>query len=205
MKKILIIAIVLFGTTLFAKAQMLNVNYQMSVPFGDTKKYTDKTSFRGADIEYHYFLGNRFSVGASIGWNVFYQDKGTQTGDFRFSGSDNIYTITGDNFRYINTVPMMAVGRYYLANNDAFARPFIGLGIGTSWTEKRLEVGQFAAEISRWQFAMAPEVGVYFPVTDRFAINVGAKYNYSTQAANGKVPEIQSLTFSVGLILMGVQ
>lgn len=203
MKKILIISIILFGLSPFIKAQMLNLNYQISVPFGDVKDFTDKTSFRGMDLGYHYFLGERFSLGASIGWNVYYQDLKHHTNDFKFRGSDESYTITGNQYRYINTVPILAIGRYYLSNSSASVQPYIGLGLGTSWTEKRLEVGQYASNISRWQFAMSPEIGMYVPLTDQLALNVGAKYNYATKAAHGKVPEIQSLSFSVGLILMG--
>lgn len=205
MKKLLIITICLFGLSPFLKAQMLNLNYQISVPMSDVKDFTDKASFRGFDLGYHQFLGDRFSIGAVIGWNVFYQNKDKMTGNFKFSDSENTYTITGDQFRYINTVPMLAVGRYYFTDNNCAVRPFFGLGIGTSWTEKRLEVGQFSSTISRWQFAMAPEIGMYIPVTDQFAFNIGAKYNYSTKAAHGKVPEISTFSFNIGLILMGVQ
>lgn len=204
MKKLFIIAICLFGLSPFLKAQMLNLNYQMSVPFGDVKNFTDKTSFRGFDLEYHYFLGESFSIGGAIGWNVYYKEKDNTTADFRFSGNENIYTITGNQYRYINTVPMLAIGRYYFTDNTTAVRPFVGLGLGTSWTEKRLEVGQFSSTISRWQFAMAPEVGMYIPVSDQFAFNIGARYNYATKAANGRVPEISSLTFNIGIILMGM-
>ncbi|MEG2228904.1 MAG: OmpW family outer membrane protein [Odoribacter sp.] len=205
MKKLLIIAICLFGLSPFLKAQILNLNYQISLPMNKVKDFTDKTSFRGFDLEYHYFLGDRFSIGAGIGWNVFYQDKNNTSGDFTFSGNENIYTITGNQYRYINTVPMLAIGRYYFTDNNTRLRPYVGMGIGTCWTEKRLEVGQFASSVSRWQFALAPEIGMYIPVSDQFGFNIGAKYNYSTKAAHGRVPQVQSLTFNIGILLMGLQ
>lgn len=204
MKKLLIIAICLFGLSPFLKAQILNLNYQISVPFGDVKDFTNKASFRGFDIEYHHFLGERFSIGAAIGWDVYYKDKKNTTGNFRFNNNDNIYTITGNQYRYINTVPMLAIGRYYFTDNTTAVRPFIGLGVGTSWTEKRLEVGQFSSTISRWQFALAPEVGMYIPVNNQFGFNIGARYNYATKASHGRVPEISSLTFNIGILLMGM-
>lgn len=205
MKKLLIIAICIFGLSPLVKAQMLNLNYQISLPFKDVKDFTDKASFRGFDIEYHYFFNEQFSIGAAIGWNVYYQDKKNYTGNFRFNNNDNIYTITGNQYRYINTVPMLAIGRYYFTDNNTVFRPYIGVGIGTSWTEKRLEVGQFSSTISRWQFAVSPEIGTYIPLNDQFAINLGARYNYATKAAHGRVPEIQSLTFNIGIILMGMK
>ena len=75
MKKLLIIAICLFGLSPFLKAEMLNLNYQISLPMNQVKDFTDKASFRGFDIEYHQFLGDQFSIGAAIGWDVFYKDK----------------------------------------------------------------------------------------------------------------------------------
>ena len=100
---------------------------------------------------------------------------------------------------------MLAIGRYYFTDGGSAVRPYIGLGVGTSWTEKRLEVGQFASTVSRWQFAMSPEVGMYVPVSSQFAFNFGAKYNYATKASHGRVPEMQSLTFNIGIVLTGMQ
>lgn len=203
MKKLFIITICLFGLSPFLKAQLLNVNYQISLPMNQVKDFTNKASFRGFDAEYHQFLGEQFSIGAAIGWNVYYQDKNNTTDNFRFNGSDNIYTITGHQYRYINFVPMLAIGRFYFTDEYTVVRPYAGLGLGTSWAEKRLEVGQFSSTISRWQFAMAPEVGMYIPVNDQFAFNVGARYYYATKAAHGRVPEIQQFSFNLGVILMG--
>ncbi len=204
MKKLIILTICFLGLSPLLKAQMLNLNYQISVPMNQVKDFTDKASFRGFDIEYHHFLGEQFSVGATIGWDVYYKDKNNITSNFRFKGNDNMYTITGNQYRYINFVPMLAVGRYYFTVKSAGVRPYIGVGVGTSWTEKRLEVGQFSSTISRWQFAMAPEVGMYIPVADQFAFNLGARYYYATKAAHGRVPEIQQFSFNFGIILMSI-
>lgn len=203
MKKLIIFTMCFFGLSVLGKAQMLNFNYQISLPINQVKDFTDKASFRGFDIEYHKFMGEHCSVGLSVGWNVYYQDKNNTTGNFRFNGTDNIYTITGNQYRYINFVPMLAMGRFYFTDENAFIRPYAGLGLGTSWCEKRLEVGQFSSTISRWQFAMAPEIGMYMPVSDQFAFNLGARYYYATKAANGRVPEIQQFSFNFGIIFMG--
>lgn len=202
MKKLLLIAIVLFGMGPLLKAQMLNLNYQISVPLGDLKDFTNETSFRGMDLEYHKFVTDRFSLGAAIGWNVFYQDKNHATGDFSFKGNKNIYTMTGNQYRYVNTVPLTAIGRYFLTDGTSAVQPFLDLGAGARWTEKRLELGQYTSTLSRWQFTFAPEIGMMVPFNDQVALNVGARYNYATRASHGRIPEFQSFTFSIGLILM---
>ncbi|MFR6381367.1 MAG: hypothetical protein ACLUOS_03430 [Odoribacter splanchnicus] len=45
---------------------------------------------------------------------------------------------------------------------------------------------------------------MYIPINDQFAFNVGARYNYGTKAAHGRVPEIQTFSFNFGVILMGM-
>ena len=202
MKKLIIFTMCLFGLSFLGKAQMLNFNYQMSVPLNQIKDFTNKVSFRGFDMAYHQFLGEQVSVGLSVGWNVYYQDKNNTTDNFRFNNSEHIYTITGNQYRYINFVPVLAIGRYYFTDETTFIRPYAGFGLGTSWCEKRLEVGQFSSTISRWQFAMAPEIGMYMLLSDQIGLNVGARYYYATKAANGRVPEVQQFSFNVGIILM---
>ena len=75
MRKLLIISLILFGLSPLVKGQMLNLNYQMSVPLGKMNDYAGKMSFRGMDLEYHHFLNEKFSIGGMIGWNTFYKDK----------------------------------------------------------------------------------------------------------------------------------
>ena len=65
MKKLLIIAICLFGLSPFLKAQMLNLNYQISLPMNQVKDFTDKASFRGFDITI-LIPGNRIYITISI-------------------------------------------------------------------------------------------------------------------------------------------
>ena len=173
MRKLLIISLILFGLSPLVKGQMLNLNYQMSVPLGKMNDYAGKMSFRGMDLEYHHFLNEKFSIGGMIGWNTFYKDKGKLTGDFLFKGSKDIHTITGYQYRYINTVPIMVMGRYWLTDQNTMFRPYLGLGLGTSWTELKTDLGQFTATNARWQFAFAPEIGTIIPVNDQFAFNIG--------------------------------
>lgn len=204
MRKLLFISLILFGLSPLVKGQMLNLNYQMSVPIGKINDFTGKMSFRGIDLEYHYFLSEQFSIGGMVGWNTFYKNKGVQTADFYFKGNSDIHTITGHQYRYVNTVPIMAIGRYWFTESNTLFRPYFGIGIGTSWTELKLDVGQFTSTESRWQFAFAPEIGTLISINDQFAFNLGFRYSYGTKAGNGRIPATQSFAISVGIVLQGV-
>lgn len=201
MKKYIILTLTFLAFAFAGKTQMLNINYQMSLPFGKTHDYISDASFRGADIEYHKFIGERMSVGIALGWNVFYKRMNNYTENFMLNNED--YTITGDQFRYINTVPMLGIARYYFTESTAALRPYLGVGIGTCWSEYKLNVGQFQAKHARWQFQVSPEVGTMIPLNDQISANLGVRYTFATKAANGRVPEISSLTFNIGIILTG--
>lgn len=105
MKKIIMILLVVFGLGVGsrAQAQMLNLNYQMSLPLGDQHDFISKMSFRGFSMDYHYFLSERLAVGASLGWNTLYKHLDYATGHFTMNGEK--VTISGDQFRYLNVVP----------------------------------------------------------------------------------------------------
>ena len=165
MRKLLIISLILFGLSPLVKGQMLNLNYQMSVPLGKMNDYAGKMSFRGMDLEYHHFLNEKFSIGGMIGWNTFYKDKGKLTGDFLFKGSKDIHTITGYQYSYINTVPIMVMGRYWLTDQNTMFRPYLGLGLGTSWTELKTDLGQFTDRevLHGFHFSGFGSVGVFSP------------------------------------------
>lgn len=204
MKKILFLFAFIL-TASVGETQMIGANYQMSIPFGKMRDYINNGSFRGANVEYHYFVDKHISVGGSIGWNVFYKDMGQYTQNFRLSGSDNIYTFGGKQYRYINTVPIMVNGRYHLYEKGAKKyQPYAGLSIGTRWTEYQTEIGQYTASTSRWQFAVSPEIGVYVPLNQIVAANVSISYNFATRAANGRVPAYNTLMFNVGLLFTNV-
>ena len=53
MKKIIMILLVVFGLGVGsrAQAQMLNLNYQMSLPLGDQHDFISKMSFRGFSMD----------------------------------------------------------------------------------------------------------------------------------------------------------
>lgn len=207
MKKIFIILLCLIGSIGISKAQNLSLNYQMSVPTGSVKNFIDDASFRGFGINYHYFVdkGQHLSLGLEVSWDTYYDAYKNISGNFKFQNDNNIYTITGNQYRYVNFVPMLAQARYSFFNEMALFRPYVGMGVGTSWCEKRTEIGELRSEISRWQFAMSPEIGVVINATSSIGINVGARYMYATQAANGRIPEIQQFTFSIGLVVFGVE
>lgn len=197
MKKIFIILLIISGMGMMGRlnAQVLNLDYNMSVPLGDSHDFVSKMSFRGFSLDYHQFVTEHWGFGLKFGWNTYYKHLDYTTGNFLLGGKD--VTITGDQFRYLNVAPLMASVRYQFTKDDAFFLPYVALGIGTNWAETRLEIGDLVAQEKGWQFAFAPEVGVIIPFCEWVGMHVGAQYHYS--AKTSRLPALQDISFKVGL------
>lgn len=197
MKKIMMIILVVLGVGMTSRvsAQTLTFNYRMSAPLGDSHDFVSKMSFRGLAMDYHHFLTDHWAVGLSLGWNAYYKHLDYKTDHFKMNGEP--VTITGDQFRYLNVVPLMASVRYQFTQGDAAVLPYIGLGIGTNWAETRLEIGDLLAKERGWQFAFAPEVGLIIPFCEHVGANIAAQYQYSVKSSD--LPTLQDFGVKVGL------
>ena len=182
-----------------ASAESLStITYTISAPVGDTKEFIDSTSFLGVDFNYRHFLSDRVSVGGSVGWNVFDQ-KRTELATIRtddFNGD-----ISGTQFRYINSFPIMATAHYYLGNTDG-THAYVGGRAGLYYVKQRLELGTVAFAKDGWQFGVVPEVGVIAPInySTKFIANV--QYNLPVSSGTflgGESRSWQSIAFNVGI------
>jgi opacity protein-like surface antigen len=201
MKKILVIIAVLVSTGSFAQRSFWSFNYPISVSMGEQKDYIDKASFRGIGIDGRGFLDSNISIGGSFSWEVFDEIKRDLPPEEINVGIDNVVgEITGVQYRFINTLPIMVNGHYYLGS-DGSARPYFGLGLGTSYVEQRTDIGFVSITGKKWGFAVQPEVGVLIPfgLTGAGA-NISGKFRYTTKTVD-TLP-ISFFTLSVGLGFM---
>ena len=184
MKKIIYTALLTLFVSVPVQAQdaVTVVNYEISVPTGDTKEYIDKTSFRGFGIDFRKFLGgeNKVSVGGRFAWHVF--DSGAITETISIRTEELNGDVSGTQFRYINAFPIQGVFHYYFGEPGR-VNAYVGAGVGLYYIKQRFEIGLLATEQNNWHFGVAPEFGVNIPVSDSVAANVNVMYNYA--AASG--------------------
>lgn len=194
MKKYIIIAalaLITFG----ASAQdgtIILTNYVPSIPLGGTADFSNNISGHGADFEVQKFLTENLSIGFVVSWNMFREKIVGET----FEHQD--LTITGTQFRYTNIVPLnINVKKYF--QNQGQTLPYVGVGLGTSYNEKRNEVGVFQIADSKWMFNVAPEVGMLYDLNYRTYLSFKLKYNYSPKAGDFDSMSYLSLGIGVGL------
>ena len=198
MKKLLIIIAVLASSTAFAQSAFWSFNYHMSFGTGEQQDYIERGSFRGFGIDGRGFITDNISIGGAFSWEVFDEIKRNLPPQEIESDIENVSgTISGVQYRYLNTLPIMVNGHFYLGTDGA-VRPYFGLGIGTSYVDERTDIGLVSLQGKKWGFALQPEVGVMIPFgLTGAAANISGKFRYTTETSE-TVP-VSFFTIGVGL------
>jgi len=160
-----------------AQEKYTTINYNIGLPLSNTKDYISKTSFRGMSLEFGQFVNDNISAGLYLGWNTFYEAMPKATYPFR-NGE-----ITGKQYRYINAIPILAKGKYYL-NRETAVQPFIGVGLGTYYMNYRTDMGLYSSNTNKWHFGLAGEVGINIPMNYKTDFYISAQPNYAFKAGS---------------------
>ncbi|AWW32051.1 OmpW family protein [Echinicola strongylocentroti] len=179
MKKIVIMLVLGLFVSLQASAQesKVTLSYPIGFAIGDVSDYVKPSSFRGIAIDYRKMINDNVGVGFSTGWNVFYEELAYDTYEFENQA------VSGKQYRNSNHVPILFNGAYYMEPRAA-VNPFVSVGIGTVYTRRNTDMGQFTMEQEAWNFALAPEVGMLIEFASGFASSVSVQYYNGFQAGN---------------------
>ncbi len=145
------------------------VNYDISFGMGDLGDFISAPSFRGASIQYRYAATDNILVGIDAAWNVFYEKR-----DYDSYTSGTI-TLSGVQSRYQNQVPLLVAADYVFLTDKDF-QPYLGLGLGTMYSERNIQMGIWTLEDNPWQFALKPEAGFMYKFAYGGAFKLGVKY-----------------------------
>ena len=202
MKTIIALIFSIFiSVQIFAQDNQFGMSWDITVPIGETADYVGDVSWLGFTMQWRKYMTDNVSLGLSFSWNVLDQ-RSFETQEFKFSpdGSDREITghLSGEQFRYLNSFPILIESHYYLGDPyDSKVRPYGGLGIGVTPIEKRTEIGIIAITDSNWHFSLSPEIGALIPL-DQLSLFVAANYNYAFKTNN--TIDYSFITFNVGLM-----
>ena len=189
MKKYIIVLFLALAPIYLMAQGIYSMTYDMSYAVGSTGDYMGKASFRGATlIDARNFVSDDVSIGGSFSWHTFYE---AENGIFE----DGNTTLTGQQYRYINSFPIMLTGHYYFGDGSTTTY-YVGTGIGTVSYEERTEMGLFYSGNAKWHFGIAPQIGILIPMSATVDFHVSLKYNQTFKA--GDYNANQYLTLSVG-------
>lgn len=144
--------------------------YPIAFPLSDMNDYISNTSFRGVSMEFNNFIKPNLNVGVETGWNIFYERVDNKV------YTEETASISGVQYRYTNTFPIIAGAKYYKINNNSNIRPFIGVGAGTLYVDRDTDFGLYRINNDAWQFCIRPELGVGFRMAAGGAFVLSAKY-----------------------------
>ena len=173
MKKIIFLTIfcsLLFTTRGYSQQNdYISFNYAVSFGTGDLGDYISQTSWRGALFEYRGSITTNLMAGLDIGWNVFYEKKDYDTYTL---GNE---ALSGIQYRYQNVVPILFAADYLILSEGDF-KPYVGLGIGTMYSERSTDMNLYRWQQKTWQFALKGEIGLLYQVSYSSSIKFAAKY-----------------------------
>lgn len=137
----------------------------------DLKDFIDNDSWRGWQFEYQYFFSPKFAVGGISGFQGFYEKRPRET---YVNGNTSVNAVT---WRYFTNVPLLPTVKYYFIE-EGF-RPYVGGGIGMSFSSQEIQVGDYLDSENRANFALMVEGGLRFDFGTHWAGVFSAKYNYA--------------------------
>jgi hypothetical protein len=127
--------------------------WSMGYPVGAVNGFIDEYSFRGMEIEGRYFLTNRISVGAGMGWNLYMMTAPRTTYEL------NSTAITTTLYRSLETFALRESVHYYFMDRLPFM-PYAGLTVGGADAYFQVLAADLGVGDSGWNFLIGPEVGV---------------------------------------------
>ena len=193
MKRLLLISILAalgFGTGLMAQNNIFGFQYSVAYPAGTLHDFIGKVSFRGLEFDYHHFLTPKIGLGFEFNWNNFYEEKAYDT------YTSGTASLSGKQYRYCLALPMLVSARYYLNPEEKF-NPYVGFGLGTTWTRNDVDMGLYTFYDNAWHFVIKPEAGIMFNPSANYGITFSVKYFENFKS--GTVGERSYITTNLGM------
>lgn len=202
MKKTLVILSLVLAVQLSSYAQSFYttrdkffVSWEIAIPTNND--YLNKTSAAGGRVEYRHMIRPNVSIGIGASWNSFEQYTSRKT----YQKPDGNGAITTDVVKDIYTVPVTASIHYYLGKPQGRVNPYIGIGIGTQYSEQDAYFNIYDISDMNWGFCVRPEVGLILPFNRGVGAYVSAAYNFSTNTNDYfDINNIKHFAFNVGLV-----
>jgi opacity protein-like surface antigen len=133
------------------------------------------------------------SAGIDLGWNVFYERK-----DYDTYTVENV-SLSGVQYRYNNQFPIL-VNFNYIFRPEQTMKPYFGMGIGTMYSRRNTEMGQWSLREEAWHFALKPEIGLMYQLNGGTHFKVSGKYNTGFSA--GDLDTQSYFSLNLGLVFM---
>ncbi len=178
---IFVLVMVMAGGRAFGQNSFTYLQYAPSLPVGEVTDFTGNFQWRGFGFGASWFLQDAVTIGFETGWYVFRDETDGAVSEVIESDNSTI-TITAKQFKFINSVPVLATARYYMEGSQVWG--YVQMGIGGYYNEKRLELGLRTVTEDAFQFGIAPEIGIVIPTYSESSFTMGVQYNQAFATSN---------------------
>ncbi|QLE00380.1 porin family protein [Galbibacter sp. BG1] len=170
-----------------------SLNYSIGVPTGNLNDFISRISGSGFSIDYKRMVAPNIYLGGEFGYNYFSEEKDYDT------YTDETASISGIQTRYNTSVPITLTADYVFTDNSQF-KPYIGLGIGTVYNNREVDLGLLTSAVDTWFFTLKPEAGIIYNLSSYTGIKVSSRYY---QTFNNKDLDAHSyFAFDIGFVFM---
>jgi hypothetical protein len=137
---------------------LTTAGWELSVPVTDLRSnFINATSTTGVGLGVRFGLATQLSVGADLAWNRFQQSSAL-----------------GDTLR-MDAISLRGTAHYYFTGFEF--QPYAGIGVGGLYREAVLNVGPTQTGFG---LCGGPELGLLLTVGRGLALNVQARYEFTT-------------------------
>src|ERR1700743_475058 len=136
-----------------AQNESFIITYPIAFPIANLHNYISNVSFRGINMEFYKRVAPQVHAGIEAGWNTFYQHVDSK------AYTEGTTTITGVQYRYTNSAPLLIGVRYYSAPDKNKPRAYIAGALGTLYVNRSTDFGLYRITNETWQFLLRPELG----------------------------------------------
>jgi hypothetical protein len=170
------------------------VSYQISQPRTDTERFVNNPSYLGWGLDFRKMVKDDISLGGMFAWNIF--DEETSDPIKLANGG----TATGLQQRTLNAFPIMFNASYYFGQRGGI-RPYLGMNLGGFVFIETFSIGIWEIEETRWDWGMAPELGLIIPMNREFSLMFATRYHYAFTGESVVGSDINNayVSFNIGL------
>jgi hypothetical protein len=176
--------------------QLVTIGWDVNIPLGD--KWVDETSWAGGKFEFRKMIDEQFSLGFDFSWNSYYALKPYQT--YHLDANTDVTT---DLYKYLYTLPVAVTADYYFQTGSPIFTPYVGLGMGATYSQPKLYFNIYEIDQENWGFLMRPEIGtiIRFHPGGDVGLMLSARYSYSTnQEPIFNISDLRALGFQLGFV-----
>jgi opacity protein-like surface antigen len=181
----------------YSLTRFLSLDWEPAMPMagfeggtGGLDGFVEDSTLRGIQFDIRWGVARHLSLGIATSWHWFAQNYDSKT--VQLDGA----TVTAAVYERVQLATLRATLHWYLT--DGPVQPYLGFGVGGAYYDSQIAVTDLTEPESGFALAGDPEIGLLWTIGPGLAVQVLARYQYTTASFAG-VENAQYLVVGIGL------